>query len=530
MSTLVGTYLVTAITAGAGFAAIYLPLSLLVRWWLGLSPQQAVQRTSPPSAADEPELAPEQARQLVAKLHEIATRLTQEVGEHSASMHEINTELQGIDAQDGEKAIKVVLTVVDRIATANRQLTDRLGSAQDTIEQQSHLLESQMADALTDALTKIANRRAFDHELQRRYAEWRRKQTPLAMLMMDVDHFKWFNDQHGHLAGDEVLKRVAQVLAENMREMDLVARYGGEEFAAILPDTDLESGKVAAERVRAAIERDTLEFDGEVLRVTASVGLAQATVGDDAEGIIRRADEALYASKEAGRNCAHYQDGATCVLISAGRTTDEDQPTSPKAQPAAAAAQKASPTPAEKTGGRARVRLTDKLTRLPTLAALQQALRQRIAEWRRLKVPLSLIVLKLDEFERIRDIGEKASDFAVDAVARLLQAASRDMDLVARCQEDEFAIMLPSCELNEAISPAERVRTAVAACDKLKYEGTTVRFTISVGIAEATAEDDANTLFARAETASRQASARGSNRTYLHNGTSCEAVSPIVTA
>ncbi|MFV2066509.1 MAG: GGDEF domain-containing protein [Pirellulales bacterium] len=533
MNNLVGTYLVTAFTAGAGFAGIYLPLSLLVRWWLGQTSPHAAETTSPEPADAGPELPPEQARQLVAKLHEVATRLTREIGEHSASMEEINTELEGIDAQDSEKAIEVVLTAVDRIATANRQLTTRLNSAQRTIGQQGQLLESHMADALTDSLTKIANRRAFDHELQRRYAEWHRKQTPLSLLMMDVDHFKRFNDEHGHLAGDEVLKRVARILSESMREMDLVARYGGEEFAVILPDTELESGKVAAERVRTALERNELEFEGKVLRVTSSVGLAQARSGDGTEGIIRRADEALYASKEAGRNCSHYQDGQTCVLISKrsdGRTADKDPPTSQEPKQADEAVKDAHKATTKATGKEVQVPLTDDLTGLPTCAALRHSLQQRIAEWQRMKVPLSLIVVKLDEFERVRDIGEKASDFAVDAVARLLRAGSRKMDLVARCKEDEFAVLLPSCDLTEAVTPAERIRKAVAACDKLKYQGTTVRFTVSVGIAEATDEDDETTLFARAETAARQASSRSSNYTYFHNGTTCESVASMATA
>lgn len=528
MSNLIGTYLVTAFTAGAGFAGVYLPLSLLVRWWLGHTPQPAHETPQQEEASAEPTLAPEQARQLVSRLHEVAARLSREVGQHSQSVQEITGELQGIDVQDSEKAIEFVLTAVDRIATANRQLTDRLHTAQQTIHQQGELLEAHMADALTDALTKIANRRAFDHELKRRYALWQRKQTPLSLLMMDVDHFKRFNDEHGHLAGDEVLKRVARILKENMRDMDLVARYGGEEFAAILPDTEMESGKVAAERVRAAIERSSLEFEGKVLRVTSSVGVTQLAVGDDPEAVIRRADEALYASKEAGRNCAHYHDGQRCVLITDIAATAVVESETAPVEPAAAAST-ALPAVKPAADSRPPEGLTDPVTGLPTLAAFQTALKYRVAEWQRMKVPLSLIVLKLDEYDRIRDIGEKAAGFAVDAVARLLRTASRKMDMVARCDEDAFAIMLPSCDLSEAVTPAERVRKAVAACDKLKYQGTTVRFTVSVGIAEATEGDDASSLLERAETATRQAVARGSNCTYLHNGATCESVASVVT-
>src|SRR6185295_20304286 len=94
------------------------------------------------------------------------------------------------------------------------------------------------ADARTDALTRLANRRAFDDELERRFNEWKRLRVPYTLLMADVDHFKKFNDTHGHQAGDEVLKGVAKTLKDTMREMDFVARYGGEEFAAVLPVTN----------------------------------------------------------------------------------------------------------------------------------------------------------------------------------------------------------------------------------------------------------------------------------------------------
>src|SRR6185503_7619557 len=105
----------------------------------------------------------------------------------------------------------------------------------------------------TDALTGLANRRAFDDELNRRFAEWQRRKTMFSLLILDVDHFKKFNDTHGHQAGDAVLTGVAATLRQTFREMDLVARYGGEEFAAILPVTNLTEALRAAERARAAI-------------------------------------------------------------------------------------------------------------------------------------------------------------------------------------------------------------------------------------------------------------------------------------
>jgi diguanylate cyclase (GGDEF)-like protein len=172
----------------------------------------------------------------------------------------------------------------------------------------------------------------------------------------------------------------------------------------------------------------------------------------------------------------------------------------------------------------------DPLTGLPTRANLKEQLRRRIAEWRRTQAPVSLVVLELDDFDRIRDLGPKARDFVVDAVARLLTAASREMDVVARAEDHQFAIMLPQSNLHEALVPAERVRKAIAACEKLKHQGTIVRFTVSAGVAEVASQDDADTLVERAETAMRQAAARGGNRIFFHNGQTCEAVLNTVSA
>jgi diguanylate cyclase (GGDEF)-like protein len=151
-------------------------------------------------------------------------------------------------------------------------------------------------------------------------------------------------------------------------------------------------------------------------------------------------------------------------------------------------------------------------------------LRRRLAEKRRNDMPLSLVTFQLDDVERIVELGGRAPEFVTDAIARIIKAASRRMDLVVRCGRAEFAIMLPNCIQADAISPAERIRKAVASCDKLKHGGSAVRFTVSVGVAEASDADSESSLFQRAEAAARQATARGANRTFVHNGSMCEPV------
>ncbi|MGZ4308386.1 MAG: diguanylate cyclase [Gaiellaceae bacterium] len=160
-----------------------------------------------------------------------------------------------------------------------------------------------VSQAATDSLTGLANRWRFDEELA---LEWRRAERvgdSLALILADLDDFKSVNDSHGHPVGDEVLRRVAEILAGNIRQVDLAARYGGEEFAVIVPEADLEGAQRLAERLRAALEEHPIDLPGgKRLVVTASFGVAVKGDLPRPEELIAVADEALYESKRAGKN------------------------------------------------------------------------------------------------------------------------------------------------------------------------------------------------------------------------------------
>jgi diguanylate cyclase (GGDEF)-like protein len=173
--------------------------------------------------------------------------------------------------------------------------------------------------ALTDGLTGLANRRSFDAELGRRLADWRRNQAGFSLLLVDIDHFKLFNDRRGHLAGDRVLRDVAAMLSRSVRQSDLLTRFGGDEFGIILPSSNLSDAQLAAERSRTAIMAYIGKFKGKPFRVTVSVGVAEVEDGDDASRLISRADEALYAAKNNERNCCFANDGTGRFRINAWR-------------------------------------------------------------------------------------------------------------------------------------------------------------------------------------------------------------------
>ena len=175
-------------------------------------------------------------------------------------------------------------------------LFSMLGFALDAIHDSTQL-------ALTDGLTGLGNRRAYDNELAVSVARSERYQRDLSLILLDIDHFKKLNDTYGHPAGDAVIPAVARVLVEKSRRIDTVARVGGEEFALILADTPAAAALRLAERLRQAVSNASSES----IAFTASFGVAslQDTQARP-EALMQAADDALYAAKKAGRNCVRY--------------------------------------------------------------------------------------------------------------------------------------------------------------------------------------------------------------------------------
>ncbi|MGB5324333.1 MAG: GGDEF domain-containing protein [Pseudomonadales bacterium] len=155
---------------------------------------------------------------------------------------------------------------------------------------------------LRDALTGVANREAYEIRLADEYKRWKRYQRPLSMVVADIDLFKQVNDNYGHAAGDKVLKIVAKIMSQQLRESDFVARYGGEEFVFLLPETNLAAAALAVEKVRAAIARSPFNFRQQPVPISSSFGVAEFAGKDTPELVFERADKALYRAKHAGRN------------------------------------------------------------------------------------------------------------------------------------------------------------------------------------------------------------------------------------
>ena len=156
--------------------------------------------------------------------------------------------------------------------------------------------------ATLDALTNLNNRRQFEVRLKQEIATTKRQKNPLCAMMVDIDFFKKVNDTYGHASGDAVLRTVASIIKEHLRESDIPSRYGGEEFAVLLPYTHIEEAKIVGERLRKAVETTPIPIDKKNINVTISMGLAEFRPQETGEDLFKRADSALYEAKESGRN------------------------------------------------------------------------------------------------------------------------------------------------------------------------------------------------------------------------------------
>ncbi len=204
------------------------------------------------------------------------------------------------------KLVGNLVTATKIMETRTKTLEQELQHSSQQVGELRSQLDNVRKESLTDPLTGIANRKAFDSELQSAMADAKASGEPLSLFMCDIDKFKMFNDTWGHQTGDHVLKLVASCISENTKGRDTAARYGGEEFAVIVRRADIAAATKLAEQIRAHVQSKKLvkKSTGDVLgSITISIGVAELTAGESSAALIQRADMLLYRAKHAGRNC-----------------------------------------------------------------------------------------------------------------------------------------------------------------------------------------------------------------------------------
>jgi diguanylate cyclase len=225
---------------------------------------------------------------------------------YGSSLERANDDLKpGVGEARLREIIETLIDATKAVAATNQALASRLHASRHEIEGLRKILDEVRTESLTDALTGIANRKNFEMTLAARVAQCQLERTSLVLIVIDIDYFKRFNDDFGHLTGDQVLRLVAAAMRDNMARNAILARFGGEEFAVILPGADEAAAFACAETIRKDVMgRELLKRSyGESLgRITVSLGVAQLRSSDTVSSLLERADLCMYRAKRAGRN------------------------------------------------------------------------------------------------------------------------------------------------------------------------------------------------------------------------------------
>lgn len=268
-------------------------------------------------AEDDEGITQRDRERMLQLLQELGSWTSEYSGSVSQYQHRLG-ELSEAVAKDeiSPQAGNRVVLLLKQIMESNEQLQTRLDAAERQLEKQTKQIESYLTEARTDGLTGLFNRRAFDQRLDQVFAAFRKGGRSFVLVLIDIDHFKSINDNHGHQVGDDVLKELARTLKSQLSDAIIVARFGGEEFVAIL-NGPLRVAASRMNEVRKLIGQEKHETADSHLYVTISIGLSEPRDDVLVGPLVRRTDEALYAAKNMGRNRVYFHDGGSPTLVGA---------------------------------------------------------------------------------------------------------------------------------------------------------------------------------------------------------------------
>jgi diguanylate cyclase len=250
--------------------------------------------------------APSQIEDFAEQLLEALKQAGQDTKQYGERLQKFSGTLDGAsDIAEFRSLVADMVAETRAMAAHTADLRDKLSVSSNEITGLRNELQSAREDAMTDGLTGLANRKCFDRKLEQAVESALQTDKPLALIMADLDHFKNFNDKHGHTVGDQVLRIVGKTLTQRVKGEDTPARYGGEEFAIILPATSMGGATALADDIRASISSKKLvKKDGKTDYgvITMSLGATCYSPGEPLNEFIERADSALYEAKQYGRN------------------------------------------------------------------------------------------------------------------------------------------------------------------------------------------------------------------------------------
>jgi diguanylate cyclase len=253
----------------------------------------------------------------IKKVMALISASTKETDQFGENLTTFTGKLSGAASLDVLRdAVAKIAEETRSVVTQNQKLQNELAATTTQLSEIRADFDRVHRESQIDPLTEVGNRKFFDREIAVAVAEAEQKSTVLSLLMVDIDHFKKFNDTYGHLIGDQVLRLVARTLVENLKGRDIIARYGGEEFVILLPQTRVQDAERVANQLRAGLATKHIKKRGsnETLgAITISLGAAEFIPGEESNSLIARADSALYRAKQSGRNrvmCADTSDAS----------------------------------------------------------------------------------------------------------------------------------------------------------------------------------------------------------------------------
>ncbi len=462
------------------------------------------------------------------QLSVISQKVAANVSAHSEKVGQFSGQLNDEDTPEQ------LLSTINEIISANQAMQSQLADAQERIDQQSTMIEQASKQARTDALTGLANRRALD-EFLTNSLDSAQADDKTALMLLDIDHFKKFNDSFGHTTGDAVLAAFARAITEKSNADCYPARFGGEEFAVIITGKSILELVAQAAEIRHFVSEQVISYDDMQLKITASGGLCLLEPGDDISAAYERADQGLYKSKEAGRNCGHWLDGSNWKPFPA------PEPTAEEAEKAESAAQtKIAKQPIDDGTGDTLEAImsgfsTDAAKELANENPGDDSDSADEAEIWDLATFMTHVEAKTQQLRRgghtatalmVEAVGLAEADPAEAATAwehtvTLIQVNLRGLDLVCTYRPHALAIFLPSTTYEQAFEQASVIHGSLPKA-KEEWPEYVAPTRFAVGIATLDEAEQPQDFLNRVEKALDEAVASDADQAFVHTGESCE--------
>jgi diguanylate cyclase (GGDEF)-like protein len=460
-------------------------------------------------------------RQVLSSLEVLAAELNSEIKGHGQRLQQISGGLES----SGDNTAEGVASAVAQILDATADVEQRVAKTEQRIAAQAEGVEMQAILTHADLLTSLPNRRALVAEMQK--VAGHSGQTPKATLIfIDLDSFSLVNSEYGHQGGDMILRQAATEVKKLARGKDLVARFRGDTFALLLNQTTLHDALPIAEKVRKQLEDTHFTQGTNLLRVTASVGIAQLRPEELLAATTDRVEQALLAAQQAGGNVCYRHDGENCIPVSSafqaksGRAAGESLSLAAywrDSATEAADAPRANPSQA--------VEAEAELSGRSLFAA---NLNRRLAEWKRGGASVSVAVLRVDQMDAlVGRFGDQGRAFLRQVMGRLLEATTRDMDERCEFEDGLFAFLLPGTDESNALAVAERICAQVRQC-KVRMGRDLWDLTASIGVAHCNVAARVMDIMLSAEAALHTAAEKGGDAVCIGQAIQEPASSAIV--